>query len=207
MPAPSVGACLDTSQVSRFATAVRLWATDQMPFAAAAALTDTAKDAAAEVRARMGEHFELRNKGLKNAVAHQPASKRDQPPTAYVGLRPWAAFLALQVTGGVKRGKAGRVAVPTRIVRRGATGRVPKRHLPRTLRDSKGFVPGELEQRERIVVRRRGAAGRVGIFFHLVGQARIRARWPFEREVREVAAARLPGHFARRAEQALKPRR
>ena len=206
MATPSVGFRVDAREVSRFALTVRLWASDQLPFAAAAALTDTAKDATAELKERFGSHFQLRNRGLLNAVTYQPASKRDTPPTAYVGVRPWAEFLVLHVTGGAQKGKAGRVAVPTRIVRRGATGRVPKRQLPRTLRDAKGFVASELEQRERIVVRRRGAAGRVGIFFHLVSSAKIRQRWPFEREVIDTARAKLPGHFARRAEQALRPR-
>lgn len=207
MASPSVLGRVDVGDLVRFRDRVRLWAADQLPFATAAALTDTAKDAAAELRRSLPDAFQVRNRTLGNAVAHQPAEKLARPIEARVGLRPWAEFLVLQVTGGTKRGRAGsRVSVPTRLVqgRRTASGRVPKALRPRALRERKTLVPGLLEERGLIALRVRR---RVLVHYTLVQSARIRARWPFVEVVRRTARARLSEHFLRRSEQALSTRR
>lgn len=208
MPPASGGIVLrvDVGDVLRGQRRLELWAREQLPFAVAAALTDTARDAQSFVRQGFSSHFKLRNRGLLNAIAYRAADKRDSPPTSGVGVRPWAAFLDLQVTGGIKRARGARVAVPTRLVKRTATGRVQARLKPRVLRDAKGFDPKALQELERIVVHRGGSKARRGlaIFYNLVGQAKIRKRWPLREEVEETARARLPEHFAARAAQALK---
>ena len=206
MATPSVGFRLDASQVSRFALTVRLWATDQLPFATAAALTDTAKDATSFVRNGLVDSFKLRNQGLRNAIQYEPADKRGRPIQAKVGVRPWADFLVFHAIGGLKRAKGGgRVAVPTRLVKRTATGRVPKRLKPRTLREKKQLIEPILNKRGLIALadRRTGAT----IFYTLVDKAVIKPRWPFHEQVRETVEARLGHHFAKRARQALATRR
>lgn len=199
---------IDAGDVLSKATRMRLWVSDQLPFATAAALTDTAREARDHTAGRLGRFFRLRNRSLGNALVSVPASKRDPTPTAIVGVRPWASFLVLQVTGGTKRAQGGtRVAVPTRIVRRTSSGAVASAHRPRRLRQRKGLDVRALEEHGQIALREGKRAQRArGLFYFLVPQARIRRRWPFDEEVRELVRARLPVNFEKRAEQALRPR-
>lgn len=209
---PTVVGRVDAGDLVRFARTVKLWASDQLPFASAAALTDTAKDARAFVRSGLVAHFRVRNAQLGNAIAYQAADKRARPIVARVGTAPWAGFLTLQAIGGVKRAESGgRVAVPTQAVLRTASGAVAARFRPRRLTASKGLVEELLEERGLIAVRpgraRERKKGRPVLYYTLVKGARIPPRWPFQAEVRETAEARLADNFRRRLEQALATRR
>ena len=194
---------VDTSELAAFGLQLEAWADRQFPFATAAALTDTARQARDDVRGRMSKHFKIRNEGVRRAVNFKAADKRDQEPEAIVHTEPWAEFLTFQVTGGVKRAKGGRVAVPTRIVRRGARGRISKPQKPRPLRERRGLEEGRLERGQIVVRGVKTAPPGLSIFYHLVRGARIEARWPFEPEVRAVVARELAGNFTRRLQQAI----
>lgn len=199
----ALGVRIDARQVEGFQRTLRAWATDQLPFATAAALTDTARAARAHVQDGLAEHFKLRNQGLRNAIAFEAADKRDRPIVALVGVRPWASFLVLQALGGRKVPHGGhRLAIPTDAVKRTGTGRVRKRDQPRTLRSGKDLIVPMLGQR--IAVRRRAG---VVVFYTLARSARIPARWPFEREVRDTVEARLGEFWTRRMEQAIRTAR
>ena len=179
----------------------------QLPFAEAAGLTDTAKSAQAFVQKRMTRSFTVRNRGVTRAIAIEPAKKRDNPRRSLVGTRPWAEFLTLHTTGGVKRSKGGhRIAVPTRIVKRGATGRVLKRFKPRKLRKKKGFDPQQLEEKQRISVRTRRTRG-ASIFYNLRRRVKIKRTWPFADQVGREARRVYPKHFRRRLEHAVRTAR
>lgn len=204
MAQPQLALHVDTSGIVALTARMKLWAADQLPFASAAALTDTAKDATTAVRDELGSTFELRNRGLRNLIRFAPADKRASPIESRVGVIEAGEFLVLHAIGGTKKAQGGaRVAVPTRVVKRSASGRVPKRLKPRTLRESKKLVGPELENRGRIVLRGKRATL---TYYTLVRSARIRARWPFRDQVHETARAVLGHHFARRARQALTPR-
>lgn len=203
MPAPGLAVRIDGRQVSQFQKTLRAWATDQLPFATAAALTDTARAARAHVQDGLSEHFKLRNQGLRNAIAYLPANKRDRPIAAYVGVRPWASFLVLQALGGRKVPRKGhRIAVPTEAVRRTSSGRVRKADQPSKLRDQEELIVPMLGKT--IALRRRSG---VVTYYVLVRSARIEPRWPFEREVRETVEARLGEFFGRRLDEALRTAR
>jgi len=106
--------------------------------------------------------------------------------------------------GGLKRAHGGgRVAVPTRAVRRTATGRVPAKLKPRTLREKKALIQPILDRRGLIALPNKKG---VTVFYTLVKAARIQPRWPFHAQVQETVDARLGHHFNRRAAQALVPR-
>lgn len=191
---------VDAGELLRFAKTTEAWARDQLPFATAAALTDTAKAAAAHVRDGLTEHFTVRNLGFRNAVQYQAADKRARPIMAKVGTAEWAEFLTLHALGGVKRARGGhRVAVPTTAVKRTASGRIPKRLKPRTLRESKRLARGVLERRGLIALE---IGKKLRVFFTLVDAARIRKRWPLGEEVSETVGARLGEFFAKRLAQA-----
>lgn len=201
MSSPAVELRVDGSAAARLARTVELWATDQLPFAIAAALTDTAREARDVARERLGKHFKLRNRALGQALHYLPASKRDRPPVAAVVLRPWAKFLAEHAIGELRRPARRAIAVPTRIVQaqRTATGRVPARLKPRALGERKGFDPTAYREQARIVVHR---PNKLGLFFFLKHGVRIKRTWPLPEEVGEVVRARLGVNFERRAAQA-----
>jgi hypothetical protein len=99
------------------------------------------------------------------------------------------------------------VAIPTRIVKRTASGRVPKRFLPRPLRQRRGLQESEVPA-GRIRVRGvRSVPKGLSLFYHLRRSVQIRKRWPFEGEVRRVVARDVTANVRRRLEQALATRR
>jgi hypothetical protein len=202
--APSVAIRVDGSDARRLARTVELWASDQLPFAIASSLTDTAREARDLARERLGTHFKLRNRSIGQAVHYLPASKRGRPPQAAVVVRPWAYFLAEHAVGAFRRPARRAIAVPTRIVRRTSSGRVQASMRPLVLGQRKGFDPVAYRERAQVVVHR---PGKLGIFFLFRHGVRIKRTWPLVDEVREVVRSRLAVNFSRRAEQALSTRR
>lgn len=198
MPKPEIGITVDARELRRAAKRFGSLGRSQLPFATAKALTQTAKDARDAVQRQLPQSFEVRNRGLKRAITFQGAKKRDDPQTAYVGTRPWADFLTLHAIGGVKRGQRGhRLAIPTRVVRRTASGRVRKSQKPRVLRSRRGFAQKEVEgPRGQIAVRTKRNRGRA-IFFILRRRARIRKSWPFETQVQKSVRVFFPMRFRR----------
>jgi len=198
-----------TKDAKRASRAWKAMAKRQMPFAMSRALNDVAVDARRNVVQRFPRHFKVRRKNLgKAALWVRRSNKSQKPITAWVGTRQWAEFLTLHAVGGIKKAKRGhRLAIPTRIVKRTSTGRIRKADRPRTLRDKPGFQPKELAEKQRITVRpkrRRKRTGKLGIFFILRQRVKIRKRWPFRKEVKEVAARRIGPAFELRLRQAIK---
>lgn len=194
---------IDTRELAAFARTLGDLAEKQMPFAVAAALTDTARQARDELRKNLPKHFKVRNPSVTRGIQYKPASKRDNPPTALVHTEPWAGFLTLHVTGGVKHARGGRVAVPTRIVKRTGKGRIKKAQKPRPLRERKGLEEGKLAKGQVVVRGVRSAPKGLSIFYHLVRGARIRARWPLLQETEAVVKRELPANFKARMAHAV----
>lgn len=196
MPKPEIAIRVDTREIQAAVRRFKSIAQRQYPFAVARALTQTAKDASDAVGRQMGGSFKVRNRGIKRAVTFEAAKKRDTPPTAFVGTRPWADFLTLHAEGGVRKPKgAHRIAIPTRIVKRKSSGRVVQRFQPRTLRRRKGFQAEELEQERRIAVRGKRLRSKLGIYFLVRRRVKIRKRWKFREQVQKSAALTFPGRF------------
>jgi len=202
----SVEIRIRAGELGDFSRRLRAWASSQLPFATAAALTDVARLARDEVRERLPRHFKVRNQAWRKSVVQMlPADKRDAPIQAAVYVPRWAPWMEAHVAGGTKRSRgAARVAVPSRITaaRRSASGRIPKRWKPRSLRARKGLEEAALRLGQIVVRGVRGAGG--AIFYHLVSSARIRPRWPMGDEVNEVVGRELGRAAARRLEQALR---
>jgi len=100
---------------------------NQYPFAAAVALTRTAQDAQAEVRAELPTRFTIRNRWVSQGIRIVPAKKNCLE--AEVGSRD--DFMALQETVGIKRPRGEPLAVPTEKVRRTKRGLISKAQRPR----------------------------------------------------------------------------
>lgn len=86
-------------------------ATRQIPFAVAKTLTNIAQRSQEEVRKSIREKFFIRKKsgGFESSIRIKPATKSSLTSEVYT----MAAFAALQQTGGTKKSKDGRLAIPS----------------------------------------------------------------------------------------------
>lgn len=112
----------------------------QIPFATAKALTKTAFDARAAEVVDMPKRLKIRNRALPRvSLMVEKARKSDTPsPTASVGIKSDFRFLADHETGNVRRSiKGGRLAIPTKVIRRTARGKIPKSQTPRRVAQRK----------------------------------------------------------------------
>ncbi len=131
-------------------------AKSQLPFAIAAGLTDTAKEAREKVRKDLPNRFTVRSRRVLSTVVFEPASKRDFPRSkAIVGIRD--KFIARHEKGGRVRTETGaRFAIPFRFVKRTATGRIPARFKPRKIRSKPNTITTEDEIQRKGTKRTRG---------------------------------------------------
>lgn len=83
----------------------------QIPFAVAKTLTNVAQKSQDEVRKNIREKFFIRKKsgGFESSIRIKPATKTNLTAEVYT----MAAFAALQQTGGIKKSKDGRLAIPS----------------------------------------------------------------------------------------------
>ncbi len=83
----------------------------QIPFVIAKTLTDIAKQSQEGVRQQIKERFFIRKKsgGFESSIRIRPATKTSLTAEVYT----FAAFAALQQTGGTKTAKDGRLAIPS----------------------------------------------------------------------------------------------
>ncbi len=86
-------------------------ATKHIPFAVAKTLTQIAQQSQAEVKKSIKEKFFIRKKsgGFESSIRIKPATKTKLTAEVYT----MAAFAALQQTGGIKKAKDGRLAIPS----------------------------------------------------------------------------------------------
>jgi len=82
-----------------------------IPFAVAKTLTQVAQQSQSEVRKSIKEKFFIRKKsgGFESSIRIKPATKTKLTAEVYT----MAAFAALQQTGGIKKAKDGRLAIPS----------------------------------------------------------------------------------------------
>ena len=86
-------------------------ASKHIPFAVAKTLTQIAQQSQQEVRKSIKEKFFIRKKsgGFESSIRIKPATKTNLTAEVYT----MAAFAALQQTGGIKKAKDGRLAIPS----------------------------------------------------------------------------------------------
>lgn len=82
----------------------------QLPFIIAKSLTKTAQEAQKQVRHHIEKDFHIRRKsgGFVSSIRIKPATKKNLQSEVYT----MAAFASLQQTGGTKKAKDGRLAIP-----------------------------------------------------------------------------------------------
>ena len=82
----------------------------QVPFIVAKSLTEIAKKSQQEVRNHIREEFHIRKKrgGFASSIRVKPATKKDLTAEVYS----MASFASLQQSGGKKKARDGRLAIP-----------------------------------------------------------------------------------------------
>jgi hypothetical protein len=102
----------------------------QVPFAAAVALTRSARQGLLAVQKSIPQRFIIRKRGLLARFRMVRASKRDWPNLqAFVGSLD--KFWSLQESGGTKKPTgSGTIAIPTRLARPHPTAKIRKSNLP-----------------------------------------------------------------------------
>ena len=205
---------------------------NQIPFALAQAINDTAKDVQNfELQTQLPSKLTLRSKG---APWQKPGSRfginikpfaTKAKPMAIIGSQ--ADWLKLQEEGGIKTGKGHRIAIE-HGARPGKTDVIPARLKPRALlrqagqtyktrggkvavarRAGAGFI---LRTKSGPAVYIRTGPGRAGmkLMYFLEPSASVPAVLKFFESGREVVVEKFPAHFATRFKAALvsaKPRK
>lgn len=192
----------ETAQFARYLNRVQR---KQLPFATAKSLTDTAFDARKHVvDVSWPRAVTVRNRRFMGAAMRvEKATKRTL--TARLFDKLGRASVGLHATGGTKRPRGRSIAVPTKHVNRTGSGRVRKSQTPRAvLSSSKGFKT-RLRSGDEAILQRQGGkkSRRVKVLYTLHPSARIRRRFPFERDVERVVRRRYPQHFIRNMRRAL----
>ena len=106
-------------------------ASRQIPFIVAKSLTNVAQKSQAEVKKHIRDEFHIRKKsgGFESSIRIKPANKKSLTSQVYT----MAAFASLQQTGGKKKARDGRLAIPIynniKDVKRKTTKNSPSAYL------------------------------------------------------------------------------
>lgn len=179
----------------------------QLPFATSKALNDTIFDVRRHIVGPVWSRaFEAKNARFASATFRVAKStKRKLVASLFDALN--RANLALHETGGVKRPFRGQhLAVPVGV-KRTASGKISKGRRPAALRGKGGVFKTRLSTGNEGLVERRGKKGKLSVLYTLPRAARIKAKFPFEREAHAMAARRFTRRFKVSLERALRTAR
>ncbi len=174
---------------------IRGLARKQLPFATANAINSTCFDIRKEIVSHTyPEAFDVRNKHFARAAFRVgKASKRRLVGRVYDRLgRGW---LERQARGGTKRPDGSNLAIPTRNIKRTASGRIGVAKRPRNLRNA--FV-ADLRGRGKAVYQRYGRKGKkLRLAYVLEPRARVDQRFDFYEDANRIVNKRFVAHFSR----------
>jgi hypothetical protein len=193
---------VDTSDMERGLDAM---ARKQLPFAVAAALTATAKDAQAAVKAQMPARFTLRGPWVPKGIRIRPAKKAQWPaPSVEVGSID--RFMELQQTGGKRVGRRGRAAVPDAARPTPSALTKPSQWPAKLLKRIDAFLMRGRGGNTLVVTKREGYSREkrfsdaYTVWYVLRGEVTVSPRLDLERTVRAVVAR----SWANRATEAIR---
>ena len=191
------------SNISAVTKALDAFGKRQIPFATSLALNDAAFAVRKEIVERTyPQSFTVRNKRFAGAMFRVgKASKRNL--TATVSDVLGRDYMTMQAEGGIKRPRGRNIAIPSRQIKRTATGKVPMAKQPRNVLGGKGYRT-TLRSGQPVIAENvgRGAAKRQRVLYLLEPTARIPKRFPFYERGRKVAQTSFARAFNKRFAQA-----
>jgi len=191
------------SNISAVTKALDAFGKRQIPFATSLALNDAAFAVRKEIVERTyPDSFTVRNKRFAGAMFRVgKASKRNL--TATVSDVLGRDYMTMQAEGGIKRPRGRNIAIPSRQIKRTATGKVPMAKQPRNVLGGKGYRT-TLRSGQPVIAENvgRGAAKRQRVLYLLEPTARIPKRFPFYERGRKVAQTSFARAFNKRFAQA-----
>jgi len=186
------------SNISTFAKAMDAFGRNQIPFATANALTSTAFDVRKQiVDDTYPKSFTVRNKRFASAMFRvEPANKRNLTARVYDKLG--RDYMTTQAEGGFKRPRGSNIAIPSRQIKRTASGKVPKGKQPRNVLGGKAYKT-TLRSGQEVIAEQtgRGAARKQRVLYLLEKIARIPKRFPFYEDANKTAGRMFDRNFAK----------
>ncbi len=186
------------SNISAFAKAMDAFGRDQIPFATASALNSTAFDVRKQiVEDTYPNSFTVRNKRFASQMFRvDKANKRNLNARVYDRLG--RDYMVNQAEGGLKRPRGNHIAIPSRQIKRTASGKVPKAKQPRNVLGGKGYRT-TLRSGQDVIAEQtgRGAARRQRVLYLLENVARIPKRFPFYEDANRMAGRVFDRNFGK----------
>jgi hypothetical protein len=184
------------SNISAFAKAMDAFGKNQIPFATHRAINKTAFDVRDEiVKETFPKSFTVRNKRFASQMFRvDKATKRNL--TARVYDRLGRDYMTNQAEGGIKRPRGNNIAIPSRQLKRTASGKVPKAKQPRNVLGGRGYRT-TLDSGQPIIAEQtgRGAARKQRVLYILENIARIPKRFPFYEDANKTAGRMFDRNF------------
>jgi hypothetical protein len=160
----------------------------QLKFAIAKALTQTAYDVQKEVRANMPGRFILRRQWIVQGIRVERATKENLTATVYTKDK----FMALQESGGQKNALRNFVAIPTSMVKRTKTDVIAKSDRPSALGSKAEIIDMNGHKWLALKKARKGSNGvRLKLLYLLVPRAQMKAKLGLEKDGTRVVRARF----------------
>lgn len=168
----------------------------QLRFATAKALTQTAAEVQTEVKRNMPSRFTIRRQWVVQGIRMDRATKDSLTATVYSRDK----FMGLQELGGVKSPLRHYIAVPTKAVRRTKTDVIRKSDRPAALGDKVEVVTVKGNKFLALKKARKGASRNdLRLLYLLVPRAQLKERLGLNKDGQRVARAK----FVRNLEAAL----
>lgn len=186
---------------------------EQLPFATALALNDTARDVVEAWQAAAPQIFDRPTPFTERGFAILRRARKRSLTTIPGIRRIQAEYLRLQVTGGTRVPEGQALLVP-KGARRNRYGNLPRHYVRTLLRSGQAFVASQDDPRTRHLppglYRRRKLRGRAQppeLMVAFVDQATYAPRFDLEGIARQAALPAFPRHLSRRLIEAWGTRR
>ena len=186
------------------ATAWVRWAhRKQIPFAMSLAINLTAKAARDAERKRLPVIFpgmRSKNPGARLRVIN--SNKRQHPNVHAIIAHP-DQYMADHATGAIRRARKKVITIPSKLVKRLASGKKRKTHRPGHLLSKRGFFDEDMLRTRKPKSGRLARLGGAPVWYILRPHVRIEPRWDFHAGVRRTVFKVYGKHFRRSFQRAM----
>lgn len=176
----------------------------QLRFATARALTQTAVEVQQEVRRNMPSRFQLRRQWIVQGIRVDRATKQALVATVYSRDK----FMRLQESGGTKSPMRNYIAIPTSLVRRTPRELIRRSDRPQALGDKAEVIDFRGDKYIALKKPRRAANGqRLRLLYLLATRAGIRKRLGLETDGDQIVRRNFAANLQRALEDAVRTAR